>query len=1393
MAFGNIIGNLALSYIANCIPDIRSFWSSFSGIEDHINKCFNAAKDKFFKDKDFLPVRYTSFASLGRYLANLSKPDAEVEAFMAILEEEFRGDELCSNLLLEKKIEELSASLADYMDKTRRVSKDFKEVSSNLRSVNRNLRGRYHIERQEIRNLLQWICDEKDATDYLDRVAVVTGDAGCGKTVLLADLVDTLEQEGIPVVGLKSDFLFDSSETDIDKAVNIGGKTLLGALAESAARSLTVLVIDQVDALSLSLTTRRKPLAEVQRVIQTAAENPNIRVVFSCREYDFQNDRTFERYETSFRCTVGRLTREQITNALTELEISATELSEEDYQFLETPLNLSLFCRFQGDTGFGKRKGEKSYHALYAKFWRYVLYEKAVETGIKTDRLISYLTELSERMVSQQVLSFGIESMGTIWAKEQDFLLSQGFLNHNADKTKIQFFHQTLFDYTVARLFIENNRSIDTAFVGIHQGLFVRGRLKRVIDYLRGVSEDDYIRAVRSILGIGGSSKAYRFHLKYLLVSLMGAYEHLMPREEEIIAKHVLTDSDLARAFVRSVIGIEPAALLVKSIKKMGGYVNCPVFFAEKVFVLLPKIFLNDRSFFDDIVVDIEHSHLSGERLEAFERVFNHFPIGSDEDVLTLKPIIEKHDPDPSKFPFEIFYKNAIKFCPQIVSRRIIDHVSSVLEKWKSAGGLISDLDFGYDIEDIVEDISKSNPQESLRLHLNIIAILLQSSLDGVEGELKSSSLFWFYNRQNSPYRFSDKVLDGLLSLVEKGVDESWEGVSDCLLSLSQTDIDIYHVIAIVGWLRAPAKYSEVISEYLLKNITKQEHSTLLKYYQIELFRSVFMSLDKPSQIKLIETVMRISPDWEKEVFKGRQSTDYSDTVIGKTRAQFLNTIPKEYLKGNYPLAWKELQEIRRKGFYLENEAPNRMQVMTGWSTLTDVKFDKMKPSDYVKLAEKYSSDRSLDFSTPTRTGNAWAMRERAKDNPHEFFNIYKELLIKGKSDLFYVSSALESLLEGGINEDEMEEIYGLLISALGTDINKAQAEVVMDVCRSLAFYIKRKKTAPAALMDFVSLVAENADDSKDDSENNIDYNTGINRVRGCAVEHLIQCVYMESYRESIFAIMERIAGNASVATRCAALFPMALLAEYDKERTMRLFLALTSDYNVHLLRLPAHNLNPLNYLVRYDFERLIPYFEHCVIMRETHKANIIWLWLAALLDKPKAKDLLFEMSDASVEGRLMLVRCTADYYRIDKQSIVEESLLRYLNYEEEELGRSYDHQLDCLNKWPQERVDSYLDCFFKAPVVKYCKYQVYNYLKTKADSDAKRVLAWLITLYPHKKDTDLEQEKIMDVLLAAYNRILVFDKTDSALEKAMDLFDSFLKGGNVYLISKAIGDPRYE
>lgn len=1389
MSLGLIIGSIAISYAANNIPTFRALWDTYKGIDSHIDKCFEAAKREFFPNKeirDHLPLRYSSFSSLGRYLASHNQEDAEALGFMNVLEKEFKGDQLCSNLLLSWKLDAVANQLDEYKRNTQSRCKSFREISSNLCTVNRSLEGRYHIERPETDELLDWLCSGGITNDYLERIAVVTGDAGCGKTVVLADLVEALELQGVPVIGLKADYLFDSSETDIDKAINIGGKTLLSVLEESASFGLTVLVIDQVDALSLSLTSRRKPLAEVQRVIQSASSNPNIRVVFSCREYDFHNERNFDRYKTAKRVVVSKLPRERIIRALNELNIPTTDLSDDVFDFLEIPLNLSLFCRFFGSVSDNKIS---SYHALYDALWRYVLLEKPVETEVKTSRLIAYLTELTNRMVAQQVLTIGSNVMGTIWEKEQSFLISCGFLNLNADKTRLQFFHQTLFDYTVARLFIENNTSIDESFVGIHQGLFLRGRLKRILEYLRGVSEENYLMSLRAVLGIGSSKGAYRFHLKYLAVTLLGSFKQLLPGEVEIIRNTILKDGVLSKAFARSVIEIEPIRILDKAIEDSGGYNICPEFFAERIINLLPYLYLKDKKLFFQIVDKIIKSGLSGNRESYFTRVIDGMNLASSTDVNELWRVIQQIDVVPEELVFELFYKHAAKFSPQLAIDRMQAYLETVVEKCSMGKEHIWDFDISHGAEEVLSSLRKYHPWEFILLGNRMIDFLLATSHEGEEGELKISVFFYVYNRSNPAYTFADKLLDNVLDVVEAGVDASWEGMTAYLKEQSQSEFAIKHVISIVGWLKNPERYKKDAYDYLVSNIAREEHSSVLKYYQIELYRAVFMLVEKDCQKALVDVAMTVSPEWEKVILKGRTSPNYSNTAIGKTKAQFLSTIPADYLKKNYPVAWSDLQEIERKGFVLKNEAPNRIQTMSGWSTLPDEQFDRMKASDYVKLAEKYNKDNSIDFYAPTRVGNAWAMRNRAKEKPEDFFEIYKTLLLNGKADYYYVSTALESLQEGGLGESKLKELYDLLIKAMGQDVNKSSSEVVIDVCRALDYYIKNRKTAPRVLMDYVLLVAKDADDSGDDKESEIDYNTGINRVRGCAVEHLVRSAFMAPYRDAIFKVLEQVAGTASVATRCAALFQMAYLMDYDKERTMNLFLAMTSDYNINILRLPAHNLNPLNYLIKFDFERLIPYFQQCVALKESHQVNILWLWIATILHKPGAKELMYEMADASVEGRSKLVRCTQEYYRPQFQGLVEEVLRRYLGYEEKELGRSYDFQFEGFDKWPHNKVYPFLDDFFNSSVVKYSSHCMYDYMKETARDDAKKVLSWLILLYPKKRDEDFEQGDLLDVLYATYNRILVFDKNDKDLEKAMDLLDSFLMSSNDYLVSRIVRD----
>ena len=1392
MVLEKIVGSIAVSYVANCLPSLSSIWNKFQGIENHIKVCFEKAKVRFFPSReirDYLPIRYHSFESFGRYLSSLDGDDQEAEQFLSVLEEEFRGDALCSNLLLEWKLQEVNSILESFLSSVQKNQKSFKEISSNLVSVDQNLSRRYHINREETSRLIEWVISDNLTKDYLDRIAVVTGSAGCGKTVVLSDLVKELEKEGVPVIGLKSDYLFDSTETDIDKAVNIGGKTLIGALTESAQRGLSVLVIDQVDALSLSLTMRRKPLAEVQRVIQMAAENPNIKVVFSCREYDFNNERNFDRYATCKRVNVGELSRESIEKALSDLKISTKGLKESDFRFLAIPLNLSLFCRLNDDSKRGTLS--LSSHSLYGEFWTFILKDKAIESGMETSRLLDYLAALSDRMVSEQVLAIRKEVMGIIWAKEQDFLLSNGFLLMNSDGTKIQFFHQTLFDYTIARLFIEKNKSIDTAFIGLHQGLFLRGRIKRTLEYQRGVSESDYLNSIRSILGIGQPHDAYRFHLKQLVLSLLGAQEALLPSEISLMKHSILTDNKLRSVFIQSAYAKEPIELVVDFMMGNGGLSAFPIDDVQRIYYLLQTIFSKDNKWVIDILNRIRISSLEGEYKSTCIRSINYYPIDSSVDIVQLLPIVNQLDDCLSVFPFDVFYQKVASFTPEIASSRVSQFVDENLRICKAENpDRIWDFDIPYEVKEIINTIQKDNPRFFLQFGIRLLNLLLAfSALDegGENNDIKASVFYLLYNRENDPTRFSDELLDELLNVVEKAVDESWDTIRTILKDQSCTNFAANHIIAIVGWLRNAEEYKNDAKEYLVNNLLREDHSSVLNYYQIRLFGAVFMLLDQEGQKELIDVTMRVSPSWEKVVIKDRLSDQYSNTSIGKTRALYLATIPSQYLKKYFENAWHVLQEAKRKGFNLNTDSPNKVQFMSGWTTFSDEEFDSMRSSDYVRIAEKYGADNSIDFSEPTMHGNAWAMRGRAEKDPERFYQIYLELIHNGSANLYYVSTGLSALQEGGLSSDKMEILYEALITAVSSDISLVSPEIVMDISRSLNYYIKYHTEAPKVLMDFVIHVAYEADDSKDDSDERIDHNTGINRVRGCAVEHLVESSFMDSYRESIFMALEKIAQGAAISTRCAALFQMAHLMKYDKERTTCLFLKLTADYNVDILSLPVHSLNPLNYIIDYDFGRLIPYFEQSVKLSKTHRVNVQWLWIATIRNKDGAKELLFKMGDASESGRSAIVKCTSDIYNLKYQTLVEESLIRYLNYDEDGLGRAYDGQFDTFDKWPRESVKSYLDIFFQAPVVKYCSRGMYRYLKKCAYSDAKHALSWLMFVYPRKRENYWEQSELLDILFAAYNRILVFDKSDPDLEEAMNILDSFLFGGNTNMAAHVI------
>lgn len=1258
--------------------------------------------------------------------------------------------------------------------------KTFKEMSSNLRGVDRYLADDYHIERQETALILGWV-QGKDYKKLEERICIVTGEAGCGKTVVLADVLNKLEQQGIPTIGLKSDYLFDINDTDIDKALNLNGTSLIQLVEESARTGLTVLIIDQIDALSLSLSFKRKPLAEVQRVITELSRHDNVRIVLSCREYDYKSERAFYRYNGCHQIIVRNLPKTDVDRVLADFNIYEGGLQEEEYRFLENPMNLSLYCRLRKNSD-GKLKATQS--AVYDAYWQQVLIGDAREKGIEPIRIKAYLERVVGNMIHEQVLSQSSIKLSTEFSNEQTFLLSEGYLAQSSDGAQIQFRHQTLFDYTYSRLFFESGKEIEDDFLNVHQGLFVRGRLKTLLMYLREVDPDKYISIVKNII----TSTNYRFHLKQLAISLLGSFVNLKPQEDAVIREIIIPDNKLSSVFLRTVYAIGPVKTLMRYILSNGGFANCEWRYAERVIDLLN--YINEQNQQEGIIIlrqiEKEIGQLEDDRLTPVVRSICYLPIKDNMMADTLLSIIQIIDKEEGNIGLHHFYANLAETRPVIVAERIKRYVAARLSEWDSKKDW--QFDVSDDLRDMLDAITKADARLSFKTGMDVVIMMIEASAFKLGSiDIYTTNLYWHYNRANDSFNFPDQMMDSMLQRVEDAVEKENEDIDAVLNDLAHRNIDICHVISITGWLKNINKYKNVAFEYLCNNIKETGVPSVLEYYQIDLFGRVFVLLTIEEQCQLVEKARKVVPEWEKGTrpLPKNYRTQTPNTARGITKGKYLSSIPNDYLKKHFNSAWKELEEIKRKGFDIKNEAPNKIESYYGWSTVPTEKLEKMTVDDYVKQAEKYNTDYDVDWSRPTRVGLAWSMRDVLKEEPDKGYEVYKKILDNGKVDLYYVSSALGTLQESGISEEKMTDIYTTLIGAMGEKVNDSQGEVLIDICRSLDYYINNQKVAPKVLMDYVMKVAREANDSKEVDYTDVDYNTGINQVRGCAVDHLVRSVIMEPYTDEIFKCLDDIAETASVATRCAALFQMAVMMHGDKEKTLRLFLHLVHDYNVHLLRLPVHSMNPILYLISYNFEALKEYFEHCIAEPLSHKENVVWLLIAAIRKKVGAEDLLYRMADASERGRTALVHSTKSYYNPSNHELIENVLHRYMDYDEEELGRAYDTIFEEYNMWPKDALIPYLDTLFDSKVSRHFTHFVYEFLEGYAEINPHKALYWLLEMYFKKEGNWRVFDSMTEVLLAAYNRILEFDKGDKVLEDAMDMLDSFLQSEDAGLVAQ--------
>lgn len=196
------------------------------------------------------------------------------------------------------------------------------------------------IQRAQSDTLVEFAVD-----DQVSKVAFLIGTAGGGKSAALAQGLRKVAECGLSVLGFRLDRV-DNFTTTEELGNKLGLSTSpVTALAATAAGAQCLLVVDQLDAVSLASGRMHNSFDAVADLVNEASAFPNMRVIFACRQFDVDNDhriRNLTKSAKATRISVPPLTDHEVNDAVAAMGLDASQLQVHQRDLLRVPLHLVL-------------------------------------------------------------------------------------------------------------------------------------------------------------------------------------------------------------------------------------------------------------------------------------------------------------------------------------------------------------------------------------------------------------------------------------------------------------------------------------------------------------------------------------------------------------------------------------------------------------------------------------------------------------------------------------------------------------------------------------------------------------------------------------------------------------------------------------------------------------------------------------------------------------------------------------------------------------------------------------------------------------------------------------------------------------------------------------------
>lgn len=1202
------------------------------------------------------------------------------------------------------------------------------------------------IIRKEIGILYDWI-QEKNS---LNNISILTGKAGMGKSVVIQQLLRRLRENKVPVLAIKAD-VAKIYDRDIFMAINNAIEYIL-----SQTTTPVVLLIDQIDALSLSLSKDRELINEYFRIINKFSRNDNagrVKIVVSCRTFDLSYDATLSQLKHNKNVELQELSIEEVKGILAQImdKKEIGHISDETIQLLRTPQYLDTYCRI-----YDKEHPVMNFanpQNLYEELWRIQVIHSKVG---KRNELECLIYKIAERIQKEETLA----AKWIIPAEEVlliEYLSTQGIVTY--ENHTIRFFHQSFYDYVFARKFVSDQKSLSEWILSKHQGLFIRGTIRQVFSYLRNYDKSRYNTELKTCL----FSTGIRYHVKLLMLQDLAVLENPTMHEKNIIAQAMKNDKELFETFLKQGISGDWIDFLLPKMQKE--IMNIVDVEASNNNIIASSLiqFASKRSVpVFDLIGKIKNKDVQE---KIAERALFFSEDHSDPKIIAWYHYFRQKTGKNNVYDF--FLEKAINDNPNFVCTELEEILSGAGTYWVR-DKKYTEMDSYHLFDTILKKMVDRYPTMMYPSLKKIVKSLIESTRYKYCSPMQSNRAFNGWNTDPD----CEKLIDWLISILKDRVEMNVLFVENEIKEfLDSKDDTLFHA-ALKIMLLAPQQFNNIVfsifeDHALIEHLLDNDNEG---YYFRKLLKVSYPYFTNKQKDFIEQYALNFKSDRDKQ--RGDNYYTLKLPYLGDLQRNLIYSLPQDTLpcvlrkkrdELDRRLQWKYENKLRDRHILVGSECGGLVS-----SEIYEKFTLKNWETSLLKCGKNYNYRKGKYMHFDQRA-HLREFKKCVAKYPGKFYPLILRLFENAELDIDCKLTGLQGLLEADYDFKSAYDLFIKLKESTNDERNlyelieiakmllKQDSVHVNDIADYLLSIIKRDYTTTYT----VEIEQENGD--------NLDLlNKGLNTIQGRAIRALIEACGLEGKSEMVYFKLMGISPILAIEHKLVILYYLSHEGFFDEKYFEQLLSAYLNEANESEYAIA--NINLLNYYLYNKPEIVMTYITRITTFPRAQNALAQLLYLGTVYGIDECKQLLDEKlkecDGRFLSGCLKIAfknfsdpKCNAlSFEIIDRLSqVADDSVQEEFSWSFYQLTSDDFCQImpilgriiPKIGKNKTHSILSYLEkCIPEYPVESYnCLDKLIreNTLE-KTSYDIKEELELLFAIYKYLKNTDKDiSERIMD------------------------------------------------